>query len=103
MKAKIILPGIVLVFTLSPIVVYAASQYNADGFTIFPTKSTDYMNGYRDGLVAASQDVKKLDAGQISGIHADQKDVKCPADSFNADFCAGYKDGYSDEAMDQLE
>jgi hypothetical protein len=35
MKAKIILPGIVLVFTLSPIVVYAVSQYDSDGFTIF--------------------------------------------------------------------
>jgi type IV secretory pathway VirB6-like protein len=28
--------------------VYAVSQYDSDGFTIFPTKSFDYMNGYRD-------------------------------------------------------
>jgi hypothetical protein len=32
-----------------------------------------------------------------SGIHADQKDVKCPPDSVNADFSSGLRDGYSDE------
>ena len=44
-----------------------------------------------------------LNNGTINGIQADQKDVKCPPDSVNADWCSGYKDGYSDEAMDQLE
>jgi hypothetical protein len=39
----------------------------------------------------------------LSGIDAAQDKIKCPPDSFNADFCAGYKDGYSDEAMDQIE
>jgi hypothetical protein len=103
MKAKIILPGIVLVFTLSPIVVYAVSQYDSDGFTIFPTKSSDYMSGYRAGVIHADKDVQLFNANKLPGIDAHQDKMKCPPDFFNADFCSGYKDGYSDEAMDQLE
>ena len=86
-----------------PLIAYAVSQYDSDGFTIFPTKSDWYMVGYRDGVVKASQDVQLMDAGKIDGIHASQKDVKCPSAPVNADYCLGYKDGYSDEAMDQLE
>ncbi|MFL6322376.1 MAG: hypothetical protein ACJ72Q_18130 [Nitrososphaeraceae archaeon] len=102
--------GLLAIFSLAatniisiPLVAYAVSQYDSDGFTIFPTKSSDYMSGYRDGVIKADKHVQLMNYGKLNGINADQKDVKCPPDSFNADFCAGYKDGYSDEAMDQLE
>jgi hypothetical protein len=81
----------------------AISQYDSDGFTIFQGKSSDYMSGYRDGVIKADKDIQLMNDSKINGIQADQKDVKCPPDSFNADFCSGYKDGFSDEAMDQLE
>ena len=72
-----------------------------DGFTIFPTKSSDYMSGYRAGVIQANKDVQNFD--KLGGIDARQEHIKCPPDSVNADWCSGYKDGYSDEAMDQLE
>jgi len=28
---------------------------------------------------------------KLNRVNTDQKDVKCPPDSFNADFCAAYK------------
>jgi hypothetical protein len=40
-----------------PLIAYAVSQYDLDGFTIFPTKSSDYMSGYRDGIIKADKDV----------------------------------------------
>jgi hypothetical protein len=86
-----------------PLIAYAVSQYDKDGFTIFPTKSSDYMSGYRAGVIQADKDVQKFNDNKLSGIDANQDKIKCPTDSFNADFCSGYKDGYSDEAMDQLE
>ena len=43
-----------------PLVAYAVSQYDSDGFTIFPTKSSDYMSGYRAGVIQADKDVQKL-------------------------------------------
>jgi hypothetical protein len=45
--------GLVAIFTLAatniisiPLVAYAVSQYASDGFTIFPTKSSDYMSDF---------------------------------------------------------
>ena len=76
---------------------FAKSQYDQDGFTIFPTKSFDYMHGYRDGVLQADQDIKEK-----PNIDANQDHVKCPPQN-TVDYCAGFKDGYSDEAMDQLE
>jgi hypothetical protein len=35
--------------------------YDSDGFTIFPTKSSDYMSGYRTGVIQADKDVANLD------------------------------------------
>jgi hypothetical protein len=70
---------------------------------VFLTKSTDYVIGYRVGVIQADEDVQKFTDNKLSGIDAAQDKIKCPPDSFNADFCASYKDGYSDEAMDQLE
>ena len=70
---------------------------------VFPTKSTDYVSGYRVGVIQADEDVQKFTDNKLSGIDAAQDKIECPPDFFNADFCAGYKDGYSDEAMDQLE
>ena len=83
--------------------VYAASQYDSDGFTIFPTKSSDYMSGYRHGVIQADKDVQLFNENKSSGVDARQEMVKCPSKITNADECLGYKDGYSDEAMDQLE
>ena len=40
---------------------------------------------------------------KLGGIDARQEHIKCPPNSVNADWCSGYRDGYSDEAMDQLE
>jgi hypothetical protein len=97
MRIESILAGTIIVSSL------AVSQYDKDGFTIFQGKSSDYMSGYRDGVIKADKDIQLMNDSKINGIQADQKDVKCPPDSFNADFCSGYKDGYSDEAMDQLE
>ena len=84
-----------------PLVAYAVSQYDSDGFTIFPTKSSDYLSGYRAGVIQADKDVQNFD--KLGGIDARQEHIKCPPNSVNADWCSGYRDGYSDEAMDQLE
>ena len=54
-------------------------------------------------VILVKQYVQLMNDGKLNGINADQKDVKCPPDSINADWCSGYKDGYSDEAMDRLE
>jgi len=59
------------------------------------------MSGYRVGVIKTDDDIKNFD--KLGGIHARQDHIKCPPDSINADFCSGYRDGYSDEAMDQLE
>ena len=101
MRIESILAGTIIVSFLPSAL--AVSQYDKDGFTIFQGKSSDYMSGYRNGVIKADKDVQLLNNGTINGIQADQKDVKCPPDSENADWCSGYKDGYSDEAMDQLE
>jgi hypothetical protein len=80
---------------------YALVQkYDEDGFTIFADKNFSYMQGYRDEVLQADQDIKtKFDT---QGIDAHQDKIKCPPNS-EADFCLRFKDGYSDEAMDQLE
>ena len=83
-----------------PLIAYAVSQYDSDGFTIFPTKSPDYMVGYRDGVVQAQKDVDHFE--QRGGVDAQHDHIKCPPNSVNADYCAGYKDGYADKAMDDL-
>jgi hypothetical protein len=85
---------------LVPLIAYAVSQYDSDGFTIFPTKSSDYMSGYRAGVIQADKDVQNFE--KLGGIDAHQENIKCPA-NITGDMCLGYKDGYSDEAMDQLE
>ena len=70
----------------------------------FPTKSWDYMHGYRDSVVKASQDVQKFNDGKLDGIDARQDHIPCSSPYNNiADYCEGFHDGYSDEAMDQLE
>jgi hypothetical protein len=79
------------------------SQYDSDGFTIFPTKSSDYMSGYRNGVIKADKDVQLFNANKLPGIDARQEHIMCPPNSVNADWCSGYRDGYSDEAMSQLE
>jgi hypothetical protein len=84
-----------------PIVVYAVSQYDSEGFTIFPTKSTDYMNGYRSGVIQAHEDVANFD--KLGGVDARQENIKCPAVPTIPEFCGGYKDGYSDEATSELD
>lgn len=55
------------------------------------------MHGYRDGVLQADEDIKAK-----PNIDANQDHIKCLA-QVTADYCLGYKDGYSDEAMDQLE
>jgi hypothetical protein len=104
MNALLFLVGMIVVFLSGSavIAVYAVSQYDSDGFTIFPTKSSDYMSGYRAGVIQAYKDVQLLNADKIPGIDAHQDKIKCPANIIG-DSCLGYKDGYSDEAMDQLE
>jgi hypothetical protein len=71
--------------------VKAQPKYDSDGFTIFPTKSSDYMSGYRTGVIQADKDVQLFNADKLPGIYAHQDKIKCPPDSFNADFCLGYK------------
>ncbi|MFL6400791.1 MAG: hypothetical protein ACJ72J_14590 [Nitrososphaeraceae archaeon] len=86
-----------------PLIAYAVSQYDSEGFTILPTKSDWYMIGYREGVVKAWQDVQLMDQHKIATIDANQDHVVCSKDMVNPEECLGYKDGYSDEAMDQLE
>src|SRR5919198_689367 len=76
------------------------SKYDEDGHTIFTGKSGWYMVGYRDGVLQADSDIKTK--FNTTGIDATQADIQCPPDT-NAEYCLGYKDGYSGEAMDQLE
>lgn len=94
----LLLPIIAATFVTSA---YAASQYDDDGFTIFPTKSGWYMVGYRDGVAQAVDDVKHFD--ERGGVDARPEAIVCPRHDLNPDYCLGYKDGYSDEAMDRLE
>jgi hypothetical protein len=96
-SSTLLLPIIAATFVTSA---YAVSQYDSDGFTIFPTKSSDYMSGYRAGVIQADKDVQNFE--KLGGIDAHQDKIKCPANIIG-DSCLGYKDGYSDEAMDQLE
>ena len=98
---------LVVIFSLAatniisiPLIAYAISQYDSDGFTIFPTKSSDYMSGYRAGVIQANKDVQNFD--KIGGIDARQERIKCPPES-NAELCIGFRDSYSHETMDQLE
>ena len=48
------------------------------------------MIGYRVGVIQADEDVQKFTDNKLSGIDAAQDKIKCPPDSFNADFCASY-------------
>jgi hypothetical protein len=61
------------------------------------------MIGYREGVVKAWQDVQLMDQHKIATIDTNQDHAVCPKDMVNPEECLGYKDGYSDEAMDQLE
>ena len=65
-----------------------------------PSQPTMWVDIELD-VIHADKDVQKFTDNTLSGIDAAQDKIKCPPDSFNADFCAGCKDGYSDEAMDQ--
>jgi hypothetical protein len=56
--------------------IYAVSQYDSDGFTIFPTKSSDYMSGYRVGVIQADKDVQLFNADKLPGIDANQDKIK---------------------------
>jgi hypothetical protein len=100
-SSTLLLPIIAATFVTSA---YAVSRYDSDGFTIFPTKSGDYMVGYRAGVVQASHDVDAMNNGTKNGVDVHQDHIVCPS-NFNAfpGMCQGYKDGYADEAMDQLE
>ena len=44
-----------------------------------------------------------MDQHKIDTIDANQDHVVCPKDMVNPEEYLGYKDGYSDEAIDQLE
>jgi hypothetical protein len=57
--------------------------------------SPEYQAGYRAGVLQADSDVSAN-----KGVSANN--VTCPPDS-TADSCSGYKKGYSDEAIDQLD
>ena len=61
----------------------------------FRKKTGEYQSGYRAGVLQADSDV----SGNKS---VDANNVTCPPDSIE-DFCSGYKKGYSDEAVDQLD
>ena len=104
--------GLVAIFSLAatniisiPLIAYAVSQsqYDEDGFTIFTGKSSDYMYGYRSGVIQADKDVQLMNDGKINGVDARQENIKCPRPDLGTDYCNGFSDGYSDEAMDQLE
>jgi hypothetical protein len=84
-----------------PLFAYAVSQYDSEGFTIFAGKSVDYMNGYRSGVIQAHEDIANFD--KLGGIDARQENIKCPAVPSIPEFCNGYRDGYSDEAMSELD
>ena len=107
---KLLFLSIIPILLFAPIIAHASSssnqtssksKYDDDGFTIFPTKSGWYMVGYRDGVAQAADDVKHFD--ERDGVDARPDHIVCPRHDLNPDYCLGYKDGYSDEAMDQLE
>jgi hypothetical protein len=87
-----------------PLIAYAVSQYDKDGFTIFPGKSAEYMFGYREGVAQAQNDVNHFE--ERGGVDAQLEHIECPANSnlnLTGDACQGYKDGYADRAIDELE
>lgn len=81
---ELFLPSFFLTFT--PVLAHAASQYDSDGFTIFRTKSSDYMSGYRARVIQADKDVQLFNADKLLGIDANQDKTKCPPDSVSADW-----------------
>jgi hypothetical protein len=53
--AAIFLPAAIKITISVPLVTYAVSQYDSDVFTVFPTKSSDYISGYRAGVIQADK------------------------------------------------
>jgi hypothetical protein len=55
-------------------------------------KSSEFRQGARDGAAQADSDIKTK-----NHIDARPNHIPCPPNS-SADYCAGFKGGYSDEA-----
>jgi hypothetical protein len=72
-----------------PLIAYAVSQYDTDGFTVFPTKSREYMDGYRTGAIQANKDVQNFE--KLGGIDAHQDKIKCP-ENVIGDKCLGFRE-----------
>jgi len=92
MKTTYILPASIIVVAL----VVATLVAVASPSLVFAKKhSSEYKAGYRAGVLQADSDVS-------ANKSVDANNVTCPPDS-TAFFCSGYKKGYSDEAVDQLD
>ena len=61
----------------------------------------EFDSGYRAGVAKASKDVGKFNANQLNGVDANNP-PPCPLPG-NKPYCDGWKKGYSDKAVDDLE
>ena len=69
--AAIFLPAAIKITISVPLVTYAVSQYDSDGFTVFPTNSSDYMSSYRAGVIKADKNTQLFYANKLPGIDTD--------------------------------
>jgi hypothetical protein len=81
---------------------YVVSQYDSDGFTIFHSSQAITCQDKIRCNSSWQRHTKKFNDSIIHEVEANQDHIKCPKDTIG-DMCLGYKDGYADEAMDQLE
>jgi hypothetical protein len=65
------------------------------------TGNGDFDSGYRAGVAKAAKDVGKFNANQINGVDGNNP-PPCPLPD-NKPYCDGWKKGYSDKVVDDLD
>lgn len=65
------------------------------------SKSENYNDGYRGGG-AAARDNEQFNNSKIRQIDGDHPHTRCTL-TVIPDYCKGYKKGYSDEVVDELD
>jgi hypothetical protein len=93
MKTTYILPASTILVAL---VVATLVAVTSPALVLAKKHSSEYQSGYRAGVRHADSDIN-------SNRDVDANHVICPPYASKPDSCSGYKKGYSDEAVDQLD
>jgi hypothetical protein len=100
MNKQIILSAIL--FTLIATTVIATSPLIlAKKSKVAATGDGEFNSGYRAGVAKAAEDVDKFNANQINGVDGNNP-PPCPLPD-NKPYCDGWKKGYSDKIVDDLD